>query len=59
MNMFILKFVLVMGAALSGIGAMGSSAHDWNEVKSVSFVFGAFAVLGSSITAAFIQPPSK
>jgi hypothetical protein len=59
MNTFIFKFVIIMGTTLSGIGAMGSAFHDWNELKSVGFLFGACAVLGSSITAAFMDPTKK
>lgn len=54
-----IKHWALIGGALAAIGAMGASAHDWSEVLTPSFVFGAIGQVGLLITAMYTERPNE
>lgn len=53
-----MKHLALLGASLASIGAMGAGAHEWAEVLSPQFVFGALAAIGTTITALYTDRPN-
>ncbi len=53
------KHYALIGGMLAAIGSMGASAHDWSEVFTPSFVFGALGAVGAVITALYTERPNE
>lgn len=51
--------MMLLGACLASIAAMGSSAHDWSELTTPGFVFGALGVIGTNIAGFYTRRPNE
>ena len=54
-----MKHYALLGACLAAIGTMGSASHDWGEILSPKFVFGAISQVGLLIGAMYTERPNE